>query len=83
MKFTILAFVGAASAISLHAEPDPQVQNTAAAITAAGVITQAVGTTGGHDSKTLQSKTPSQTSSQTFTGRDANGPAYTDKYHGF
>lgn len=83
MKFTILALFGAASAINLHAEPNPLTQNTAAAISDKGVNTYHVGTTGGHDSKTLQSKTPSPTSAQEFKSRDPAAPDYADKYHGF
>jgi hypothetical protein len=59
MKFTsIIALAGAASAINLSAEPYPVMSGTAAAIKTDPVATERVGTTGGFDSKTLQSKTP-------------------------
>jgi hypothetical protein len=62
MKFTsIIALVGATSAINLSADPYPVQSGTAVAIKANPVATGAVGTTGGFDSKTHQSKTPATT----------------------
>ena len=59
MKFTtILAVAGVASAAKITADPYPVQSGTAISIKKTPVETGKVGTTGGYDTKTLQSKTP-------------------------
>lgn len=84
MKFTtIFALAGAASAIQLTADPYPLTSGTAAAVSVNPVATHAVGTTGGHDSKTLQSKTSATTFEGDFVPRGDTRPTEQDKWHGF
>jgi hypothetical protein len=84
MKFTtIVALAGVASAVHISADPYPTTSGTKASIKGTNDIdTQHVGTTGGFDSKTLQSKTPATTSVSTFN-RVTETPTYLDSWHGF
>jgi hypothetical protein len=85
MKFTsIIALAGAASAINLSADPYPVQSGTAVAIKATPVATGAVGTTGGFDSKTLQSKTPATTNVGDFETayKETGVPKVLDAFNG-
>ena len=85
MKFTSIALIGAASAVQLSADPYPLTSGTADAVAQNPIRTQWVSSTGGHDSKTLQSKTAATTSVQDFPPARSEIPSksYTDVFNGF
>jgi len=84
MKFTtIIALAGAASAVKVTADPYPQTTETARAVSVNPVATNAVGTTGGHDSKTHQHRTPATTTEGDFQPRSKTWPTVQDSLNGF